>query len=229
MIGAIQNPKIYPAYTTTGYGVPPYSPEGQYPNYGKHTPETGFVDDKAVYASSEGPDSLLDLTRKVINAGNYYPLLMGWPTGPLSALTIPALGTLEGSIQVPAKSILVSLTIYSRRPLDGTVGDLMRVTISDKGSSLGVTSAPLMIDSLYMSRMDADTTLVAGEPFGPNYLIDPIFVTEPGQVQISISNTVNYENHVQIGLNFAVPINDLSVNTPVILGLGNDSRSGVTY
>ena len=228
MFGAIQNPKIYPN-PTTGYGIPFYNPNGLYDNYGKHTAETGFVDGKVVYAVNEATDTLLDLTRKIINAGNYYPMIMGWPIGPTSALTIPALGTIEGSLQIPAKSILVSLTCYSRRISNGTVGDLMRVTISDKGSSLGITAAPLMIDSLYMSRMDVDPTLVSGQPFGPSFMIDPIFITDPGQVQISISNTTASDNLVQIAMNFAVPINNLSVNTPVIYGLGQDSRAGVTY
>ena len=231
MFGAIQDPKITPLYITTGAGhiIPPYSPEGLYNNYGKHTPETDFIDSKAVYASNEGTDNLLDLSRKIINAGNYYPSIMGWPIGPLSALTIPALGTLEGSIQVPAKSILVSLSIYTRRTAGGVVGDLMRVTISDKGSSLGITAAPGTLAALYMSRMDVDTTLVPGDPFGPGYLIDPIYITDPGQVQITIANTMAFDNIVQIAMSFAVPINNLSVNTPVIYGLGQDSREGVTY
>lgn len=186
---------------------------------GVQVDDTEFLDMMIAYRQTNGQARQLDLARKVLLSYNYFPYICGWPDGPLADQTFAAYETKEGSITINARSILMGLTSYC------SLNTGMKVTVSDKGSGLSLAGKPLVFDQLMFSRMDQGYELTAEYPaYGPTFLLDPVVVTPPGQFQISITNLSSANVAVcQIALMFAVPANNMTLNTNSVLG-GRSSR-----
>jgi len=182
-------------------------------------PETEFLDLLIAYRQTPGQDRQLDLSRKVLASFNYFPYICGWPDGPLAEQTFAAFQAKEGSVTINARAILMGITAYCSL----TTG--MKLTVTDKGSGLSLTGQPLVRAELITSKMDRSGAITSEYPaFGPFFLLDPVVVTPPGQFQIAITNLSPTATAIcQIALIFAVPANDMTLNTNIVHG-GLSSR-----
>lgn len=181
--------------------------------------DTEFLDMLTAYRQTQGQSRQLDLARKVLVSYNYFPYICGWPEGELDQQTFAPFETKEGSVTINARSILLGMTSFCN------VNTGMKVTVTDKGSGLGIGGQPLILDELIFSQMEFDPSLTAEYPaFGPLFLRDPVVVTPPGQFQVSITNLSPSSNAIcQIALMFAVPATNMTLNTVSVLG-GSSSR-----
>lgn len=190
------------------------------------TNETEYLDLLTPYRQSPGRDKDLDLARKVVTSFNYFPVICGWPDGPLAEQTFAPYQTKEGSININARAILVGMTSYSS--VDGAG---LRITVTDKGSGLSLGGQPQLRDQIFMSRFARELGMSGLPPGvvvpGITLLLDPVVVTPPGQIQVTITNMSATDTIIaQIALMFAVPANDMTLNTiPVSGGLSSRGRS----
>jgi hypothetical protein len=190
------------------------------------TQETEYLDLLTAYRQTEGRDKDLDLARKVVSSFNYFPLICGWPDGPLAEQTFAPYQTKEGSININARAILVGMTSYCSVDSVG-----LRVTLTDKGSGLSLGGQPQLRDQIFMSRFFREVGLLGLAPGvtvpGITWLLDPVVVTPPGQIQVTITNMSAADTVIaQIALMFAVPANDMTLNTiSVSGGLSSRGRS----
>lgn len=187
------------------------------------TQETEFLDSLVAYKQTIGRDRDLDLARKIVSSFNYFPVICGWPDGPLAEQTFTPFQTKEGSININARSILVGMTSYSS--VDGAG---LRITITDKGSGLSLGGQPQLRDQIFVSRFAREVQMSGLAPGvvvpGITFLLDPVIVTPPGQIQVTMTNMSSTDTIIaQMALLFAVPANDMTLNTVAVSG-GLSSR-----
>lgn len=172
----------------------------------------GFMDAISVYAQGGLDYDPLSMLRQLSLANSYAPYIASFPFGSTSNLTFAARETKEGSIQIAPKSYLLAITGYVTALFDN-----FSLGISDKGSGLGITQRDLSKAGLWTGFSDNLIFDESTDPSGPFLLTSPLIVTEPGLMTVKMTNTSETGGlFMQIALFFAVPINNRSMNTPVM-------------
>lgn len=175
--------------------------------------ETDWLDALPAYNNNEGNDSLLDLSRLLVQSQKYYFYGFGFPNGDVSNLRVPALATQDGTFNIPPYSYLVNCSMYS------TIGAGFKVNVYDKGAQQYLYQGQWIDARQVASEMQHDTLLPANYPFGPSFLQSPMIVMPPGLIQIRVVNLANEENLLQVMLAFAIPVTPTStgrVNTNIM-------------
>jgi hypothetical protein len=182
---------------------------------------TQFIDNLPAYNSNYMTDEMLDLMREIAESGNYYWSGVSFPKGATASLTIPALGTLNGSVQIPAGSYVTAITCYN----DGTNNPGgYKVSLFDKGSKSSLVYGSYSLERPIMSNMQAqygvgtsfppsDQGSNLDNPFGPNLLLTPFIITPPGLLNwevVSLDSNVA-GMLVQVMLACAIPINNNTI------------------
>jgi hypothetical protein len=183
-----------------------------------------FIENLPGYNNNWQTDEMLDLMREILESGNYYWIGVNFPTG--GDTTIPALGTVNGSVQVPAGSYVVSMNYFcdpgtSLSPINP--GGI-KLKLWDKGSKASIFYGDYALDRTVMSNMQleygvgngvgpSDPGSNADTPFGAGLLLSPFIVTPPGVLNWEIVNLDTNANGavVQVLLSIAVPINANSI------------------
>ena len=75
-------------------------------------PQTELLDVQSAFQGTQVVN--FDLSRKIIAADGYYPMLVGWPIGNTGNLTIAAFDTIEGS--KPSIQAILKSKIRDRYP-----------------------------------------------------------------------------------------------------------------
>ena len=172
------------------------------------------------YDASWNQIKLLDISRQVQDAENYYYLGVPFPVGPDIFFNQPGSGnvfqTYNGNITVPPFSLLTSITAFSAGP-DGSghfgtnLNSGFKLRIYDKGGK-----ADLIMKQF--SKADETASFMTGQvggtlqpeqddPFGPYFLLTHCFVMPPGVLNIEITDLSGVVNNmIQILLNFAAPL-----------------------
>lgn len=190
---------------------------------------TEFIDRLPAYDSYAPNFARLDQIRQIIESYNYAPYTVAFPFGSTAGLSFSAFATKEGSLQIPVGSFLLGITgIGISSVSDFTTIAPFRFAITDKGSGLGIAERSYVFNSLQAGNsaqpgpLDADgylTKYMGGSALcGANvfWLDAPFVITAPGQVQIAITNLSSLSIVAQMAFHFAMLINNVSVNTPVI-------------
>ncbi len=186
---------------------------------------TDWLDSLPVYDTYGANSRRLDMLRQIIDSFNYAPFTLAYPFGSSGALTFAGFATKEGSLQVPAGSYLLGITGYSTSTPSGATpteqGPGFRFSITDKGSGLGIAERSFIFYK-NLSGMGqygyAQQWLLNNQlpTVGPYWLDAPFIITNPGQVQIAITNLSASTMTGQIAFHFAYPVNNVSMNTPTI-------------
>lgn len=193
---------------------------------------TDYLDRLPVYDTCFGNSQRLNQLRKIIDSFNYSPYTLAFPFGPTTGLVFGAMATKEGSLQIPVGSFLLGISgmclTSVADPFSGRTGSF-RFSITDKGSGLGLTERGFTFyrnlsgGGLAALPMDgpSNITLNFAEYFRGGisqvYWLDaPLVITNPGQVQVAMTNLLGSSLTAQIALHFAYPVNNVSVNTPAI-------------
>ena len=180
---------------------------------------TTFIQNLPGYNSNWQTDEMLDLMREILESGNYYWAGINFPKG--NATTIPALGTVNGSVQVPAGSYVVAMNYFCD---PGTNPGGIKLKLWDKGSKASIFYGDYALDRTVMSNMELEYGQGNGVgpsdpgsnkdiPFGQGLLLSPFIVTPPGLLNWEI---VNLDTNVlgavvQVMLSVAVPINNNTI------------------
>ena len=173
-------------------------------------PTADYLEDLQAYNLNEGVDRLLDTYREIIGSEQYYPLLVPFPTG--NDWTIAAGSQFQGSIRIPIGSILTSITGAQVGNAPNDMGFKLRVY--DRGTKSDLIDKQVILGSLMAPELLAN---VAGEPFGPNLIMDPgIVILDPGSLQVSITNLDETNSaNIQVLFAFAVPIATVATTVDV--------------
>lgn len=183
------------------------------------------------YDTCPGNYSRLDQLRKITESFNYAPYSLAFPFGPTTGLVFGALATKEGSLQIPAGSFLLGISgcCYTNftNPATNQSGSF-RFSVTDKGSGLGLTERGFVFyrnlsgESGGVFPVNGPSNQSSVTPFAENrgaqvyWLDSPLVITNPGQVQVAMTNLLGSSLTAQIALHFAYPVNNVSVNTPTI-------------
>lgn len=166
------------------------------------------------YNLNPGTDMMLDQSRKILNAGNYYYLGVPFPSA--TDCNFQPLENKAGVIQIPPNSYLLSVTggVTNSTGTGSSGTEIFKVRIFDKGSQSDMIDGQFILGRNFTSEI-----ISAGQdvPRGPHYLLSPFIVVAPGIWQIEIQNLVNFTLpnggvlSIQVYLEFAVPINTQSL------------------
>jgi hypothetical protein len=185
---------------------------------------TQFIENLPGYNSNFMTDEMLDLYREIIESGNYYWQGACFPVG--AATRIPVIGTLNGSLQIPAGSYITSMTYYcdpgtTQTPVNP---EGIKIKLYDKGSKASIFFGDYALDRTVMSNMalrygigtstpPTDQGSNVDNPVGPNLLMSPFIVTPPGMINWEIVNLSSDVDGavVQVMLGVAVPISKGSI------------------
>lgn len=186
---------------------------------------TDFLDRLPVYDSSMPTWERLNQLRNVINAFNYVPYSLAFPFGATTGLTFSGLATKEGSLQVPPNSFLLGISGYGSTDWANATpaedGPGFRFSVTDKGSGVGIAERGFvyhkLITGLQQFGVNSQWARAGFDPIqGPYWLDAPLVITEPGQVQIAMTNLSSSSMLGQVAFHFAYPANNVSLNTPRI-------------
>jgi hypothetical protein len=189
-----------------------------------------YLDKLPGYDPSWNQIPLLDISRDIWDADNYYFMGIPFPTGNdifFNAAAPPAGGntfsTFSGDIPVPPYSILTKITHFCQQPEAGerpAAARGFKIRIYDKGGKVDMIHKQFAWSGLVSSNMSGAITGTAGpvdDPFGPYYLLEEMFVMPPGLLNIEITDLTGVQNNIiQVLLAFAVPINVASTGQMVI-------------
>lgn len=164
-----------------------------------------LLDNLSGYDSSEGSNQQLDLARLINDSGNYFWTGAAFPSvAQVPAYRVPALNTINGSIQLPPGSYVVSMLSFSEQP------EGIKFKLYDKGTKASIFYGDYALASLVTGEGAAPLA------FGPSYLMSPFIVTPPGVLNWELTNLSGSDSLIQILCNCAVPINNQSLNTRLI-------------
>ena len=185
-----------------------------------------FLDTLPAYNNCWNQIPLLDISRQVWDAGNYYYLGIPFPTGNDIFFNQPGSGnvnqTLTGDLTVPQFSLLTSICFFSGGPEAGHPGVLpnsgFKIRVYDKGGKVDMIMKQFSIINEIASRMAGEISGLIqpnpDDPFGPYYLLTHMFVMPPGVLTVEITDLSGVVNNmIQVLFNFAVPLNAVSTNT----------------
>jgi hypothetical protein len=193
---------------------------------------TAYLDEFPAYNTCFGNIQRLNQLRKIIDSFNYAPYSLAFPFGPTSGLVFGAMATKEGSLQIPPGSFLLGISGICltdvTNPFSGRTGSF-RFSVTDKGSGLGLTERGFVFyrnlsgGGLAALPMNGPSNVTANfsEYFRGGiaqvyWLDSPLVITNPGQVQVAMTNLLGSSLTAQMALHFAYPVNNVSVNTPTI-------------
>jgi hypothetical protein len=192
---------------------------------------TEYLDRLSAYDTCSGNANRLTQLRKIIDSFNYAPYSLAFPFGPTTGLVFGAMATKEGSLQIPPGSFLLGITgcCYTNisDPTTNLTGSF-RFSVTDKGSGLGLTERGFVFyrnlsgESGNRFPVNGPSNQASITPFSENraaqvyWLDSPLVITNPGQVQVAMTNLLGSSLTAQIALHFAYPVNNVSVNTPTI-------------
>lgn len=160
------------------------------------------------YNNSQGNSELLDLVRMINESGNYFYTGAAFPNiAQVPVFRVPALETINGSIQLPPGTYVVSISHYSEQP------EGIKLKLYDKGTKASIFYGDYAIAEVVSGNF---VETVVGEPFGPNYLMNPFIVTPPGVLNWELTNLSSSAALIQMICECAVPINNQSLNTRLI-------------
>ena len=187
--------------------------------------ELQFINNLAAYDSSPGVIEMLELVKEIQLSGNYYWQGYSFPTG--GNTTIPGNGTVNGSIQVPQGTYVTSITHYDIvedevRGGTGYPGLGFKFKLYDKGSKASIFYGDYAMNRTVSSNMQlqygvgahplpSDPGMNPDSPFGPNYLMSPFIINEPGVLGWEVVNLDPNAAQIQVMLACAVPINRQSI------------------
>lgn len=188
---------------------------------------TDFLDTLPGYDSNQGVSEMLELLREIQESELYYWVGAAFPFG--AAITVPALATVNGTISLPAGTIITSITHYTN--IQGVQALLpgFKISLRDKGSKVSIFYGDYALDRLVTSNMQIQFGQGAtnpptcpgsnlDDPFGPNYLLSPFIVTAPGILAWEVVNLNPIASTFQAMLSCAVPILDMTVNQVIVKG-----------
>ena len=161
------------------------------------------------YDTSQGNSEMVDLVRMINTSGNYFWTGAVFPAiNQVPVFRVPALETINGSIQLPPGTYVISISEYSEQP------ENIRLKLYDKGTKASIFYG----DYAYAPSIAGNEveTVVGEEPFGPNYLMSPFIITPPGVLNWELTNLAAVPSLIQVLCACAVPINNQSLNTRLI-------------
>jgi hypothetical protein len=183
-----------------------------------------FIHNLVPYATWVGTDEMLDLWREIFTSGNYYWQGVAIPT--CDNTLIPPLQTLNGTVQVPTGSYITGITAYVNSEL---TGEGYKVRLYDEGTKASIFYGDYALERVFASTMQlhygqgsnnppSDPGSNLDNPFGPNLLMSPFIVTNPGIIGWEIVNLspLAAGQQIQIMLSVAVPANKRSVGQMVV-------------
>ena len=157
------------------------------------------------YDSSQGSSELLDLSRSINESGNYFWTGAVFPAiAQVPVFRVPALNTINGSIQLPPGTFVVSISHKSDMP------EGIKFKLYDKGTKASIFYGDYALASLVAGN---EIELPLNEPFGPGYLLSPFIITPPGVLNWELTNLSGESALIQVLCSCAVPINNQSLNT----------------
>jgi len=172
--------------------------------YGPNT----LIDNLSGYDSSEGSNQQLDLSRYINESGNYFWTGAAFPAiAQVPVFRVPALNTINGSIQLPPGTYVVSISWFSEQP------EGIKFKLYDKGTKASIFYGDYAFAPLVAGN---EVQTVADEPFGPSYLMSPFIITPPGVLNWELTNLSPIDALIQMLCSCAVPINNQSLNTRLI-------------
>lgn len=180
--------------------------------------ESGYLDEALqAYNVGFGPSSLLDISREIWDADNYYPMVVPFPTGANCFLNQPGSGfvfqTFAGDITIPAFSWLTKISHWSgKQVVEGPalhftgVRSNFKLRVYDKGGKVDMIHRQFG----WMGNVSSDMTGPGGmgavdSPFGPYYLLEPKVLMPPGILHVEITDMSGVPCFVQVAFMFAVP------------------------
>lgn len=172
--------------------------------------ELQFIENLSAYDSNVGTREMLELIKTIQQSGNYY--FQGLPF-PQRDLVVPGFGTVNGTIQVPQGTYVTSITHY-----EDTGGFGFKFKVYDKGSKASIFYGDYSLARIVSSNMQQQIGVGVNpnEPFGPNYLMSPFIINEPGVLGWEVVNLSPDPATIQVMLACAVPINKQSIGQYVI-------------
>lgn len=169
---------------------------------------TTLLDTLSGYDSCQGNSEQLDLARFIQESDNYFWTGAAFPSiAQVPAYRVPALTTINGSIQLPPGTFVVSISSFSEQP------EGIKFKLYDKGTKASIFYGDYALDSLVTGD---EIPVPANEPFGPGYMMSPFIITPPGVLNWELTNLSASDALIQILCNCAVPINNQSLNTRMI-------------
>lgn len=179
-----------------------------------------FLDKLPGYDSSVGVIEQLDLVRVIQRSGNYYWMGLALPNG--ADTLVPGGVSVSGSLQVPAGSYITSIQTYNDFVANPSG---FKLNLYDKGTKANFFYGDYMLDRLAGSNMQlqvgdgqftpSDPGSNLDSPFGPQYRMAPIIVTDPGVIGWEITNQGN-DAQIQVLVCLAVPINQQTIGQRVV-------------
>jgi len=176
--------------------------------------ESGYLDNCLVgYDMGFGPSSLLDISREIWDADNYYAMVVPFPTGNDCFLNQAGSGfvfqTFGGDITIPPFSWLTKISHFHNTlengNFTGTQGPF-KLRVYDKGGKVDMIHRQFA----WMSNVSSDMIPPGGigtinDPFGPYYLMEPKVLMPPGTLHVEITDMSGQPCFVQVAFMFAVP------------------------
>lgn len=178
--------------------------------------ELQFINNLQAYNGSRGTDEMLDMMREIQQSGNYYWQGVCFPTG--GNTTVGAYATVNGTIQVPSGSWVTGMTSYN---VVGGAG--FKFKLYDKGSKASIfygdyakANVVSSVMQLIPNNPPSDAGMNGDSPFGPNLLMNPFIINDPGVLGWEIVNLDSIPAVLQVMLSIAVPINAQSIGQRLI-------------
>lgn len=179
--------------------------------YGLHT----WYEHNGAYDLNAGTDSLLDVTREILESDNYIFQGRTFPKG--KDILVGSQMTFSGVLNLQPFSYLVSLTGWSGND------DQFTLRIYDKGAQTDLYFGqfawfPVVVSNMTDNANNGDF-IVAGDedkPFGPYFFRSPMIILPPGQLQIQVTNLSTPGSPglelVQLLFGVAVPKNTVTLH-----------------
>jgi hypothetical protein len=186
---------------------------------------TDFLDTLPGYDHNQGVSEMLELLRTIQESELYYWVGAAFPFG--AAITVPALATVNGTISLPAGTIITAFTYYTNTVAVQVTLPGFKISLRDKGSKASIFYGDYILDRLVASNMQIQygvgatnpptcPGMNADDPFGPNYLLNPFIVTAPGILAWEIVNLNPIASTFQAMLSCAVPVLDMTVGQVIV-------------
>lgn len=190
-------------------------------------PLSAYLNTLPGYDTSWNQIPLLNISRKVWDADNYYYYGVPFPVGPDIFFNQPGSNnvfqTFSGDITVPPFSILTSVQWISvgseaEKYNYGLTNSNFKIRIYDKGGKVDMIQKQFGYVDVIASEMEGvfSGLIMPGQddPFGPGYLTGEAFVMPPGVLTIEITDLTGIVNNIiQVLLNFASPLTAQGTNT----------------
>jgi hypothetical protein len=188
---------------------------------------TDFLNYLPGYNASPGVIEMLELLRNIQESELYYWKGVSFPFG--AAINVAAQSTVSGSLQLPAGTLVTSITHYLSPGTLQIPGNPegFKWRLQDKGSQISIAYGDWVLDRLISSDMQiqygvgttnptSDPGMNGDDPFGPAYLLSPLIVTAPGILNWEIVNLSLIAAVFQVLLSCAVPILDVTINQMIL-------------